>query len=251
MTKAPKRPVSRYKEIADLKKELRKKSSQLEILSKVSSAAASNLYLNEIMQMIVSMTAEVLDSRVCSIMLLDEGKGELVIMATQSLSDEYRNKPPTKIGQSISGLAIKEKKPKMVLDVTTEKGYMYPEIAKKEGLRSMLSVPMMIKDKAIGVVNTYTSTEHKFTEDEIKLLQAVANQAALSIENTKLFNKAAAMEEALDVRKAVERAKGILMKEKSISENEAFRLIQRQSMNTRKSMKEIAEAIILANEIRK
>ena len=83
-----KRLSNKDKEIALLKEQLRKKSFQIETLSKVSSAATSDLYLNEILQMIVSMTAEMMKSRICSIMLLDAAKQELVIMATQSLSDE-------------------------------------------------------------------------------------------------------------------------------------------------------------------
>jgi len=242
--------VSNESEIKRLREELRKKTLQLETLSKVADAVASDLYLKEILELIVSMTAQMMGSKVCSIMLLNEEKDELVIMATQSLSDIYRNKPALKIGGSISGRAVKEMRPVTVLDVTKESGYMYPDVAKKEGLVSMISVPMMVKNRAIGVVNSYTSTRHKFTEEEMKLLQAVANQVALTLENTKLFDKARAMEEQLAARKAVERAKGILMKGQSISEEQAFRMIQKESMDSRKSMREIAEAIILAAKFR-
>lgn len=238
-------------EIKRLKEELRKKDLQLEMLSQVSSAIASNKYLNEILELIVTMTAQTMQSKICSLMLLDEKEHELIIVATQSLSEEYRDKPPIKVGQSISGRAVKEKSPITVRDVTKEKGYMYPEMARKEKLVSLLSVPMMIKDRVIGVINSYTSKAHNFTDDEVKVLQAVANQAAVTIENTNLFDKAKAMEEALETRKALERAKGILMRESHVSEEEAFRLIQKQSMNMRKSMREIADAVILAHQIKK
>ena len=237
-------------EKAKLYDEMKKKAVKIETLSQVSKAIVSDKYLEEILHLIVTMTAEMMNSKICSIMLLDEEKKELLIKATQSLSEDYRRKPNLKIGQSISGQVVKGKRPMTVLDVTKEKGYMYPELAKKEGLCSLLSVPMMIKDRVIGVINSYTSYPHKFTDEEIKIMQAVANQAAVAIENTKLFDKTLEMEEALETRKLVDRAKSILMKENNISEQEAFKLIQRQSMNSRKSMKEIAEAIILAAEIR-
>lgn len=223
---------------------------ELETLYEVSRAIASDRYIEEILHLIVTMTAEMMNSKICSIMLLDEEKGELEIMATQSLSEEYRSKPNLKVGQSISGLAVKEKRPITVAEVTKEPLYMYPGLAKKEGLASLLSVPMMVKDRVVGVVNSYTSKPHKFTQEEIKLLQAVANQAAVAIENTKLLARTAEMEEALETRKAVERAKGILMKDYHISEDEAFKLMQKESMNARRSMKDIAEAIVLAAEIR-
>ncbi|MBI4744029.1 MAG: GAF and ANTAR domain-containing protein [Actinobacteria bacterium] len=202
------------------------------------------------LHLIVVMTAEMMNSKICSIMLFDEKEKELTIKATQSISDEYKSKPNLKVGQSISGQVVKKKKPITVLDVRKEKGYMYPDLAKKENLVSLLSVPMMVKDRVIGVINSYTSEEHFFTDEEMRILQAVANQAAAAIENTKLFNKALAMEEALETRKSVEKAKGILMKARNVSEEEAFKLIQKQSMNTRKSMKTIAEAIILATELK-
>jgi len=230
---------------------LRQKVKQLEVLSSVSQTIVSNRYLKEILQLIVTMTAQVMNSKICSIMLLDEKRQELSIAATQSLSGTYKNKPNLKVGESISGRVVKKRKPITVLDVTKESGYMYPEIARKEGIVSMLSIPMMLKERVIGVINSYTSHKHKFSDGEIKILQAVANQAAVAIENTNLNQEILAAKEALETRKLVEKAKGILMKELEISENDAYKKIHRKSMDSRKSMKEISEAIILSAEMKK
>ncbi|MFQ5866527.1 MAG: GAF domain-containing protein [bacterium] len=238
-------------ENARLYEETKKRAMQLETLAQVSKTIASNRYLKEILQLIVTMTAEMMNSKICSIMFLNEKKQELTIEATQSLSEEYIKKPPLRVGESISGKAVKEKKPITVLDVTEEPGYKYPQIARKEGICSMLAVPMMVKNKVVGVINSYTANEHKFTEDEINILQSVANQAAVAIENTKLMEEILAAREALEVRKLVERAKGILMKETGMGEDEAYRTIHRKSMDMRRSMREIAEAIILTSEMKK
>ncbi len=80
-------------------------------------------------------------------------------------------------------------------------------------------------------------------------MQVIANQSAVAIEHTRLLEKSFEMQEAMEVRKQVERAKGFLMASKGLSEPVAFRLMQRQSMNLRKSMREIADAIILAEEL--
>ncbi len=128
---------------------------------------------------------------------------------------------------------------------------MYPEVARKEGIVSLLSVPMMVKDRAIGVINCYTKKEHQFKPEEISILQTVANQAAVAIENTHLSEEILAAREALESRKIVERAKGILMKDLDVSEDEAYKKIHKKSMDLRKTMKEIAEAIILSSELRK
>ena len=79
----------------------------------------------------------------------------------------------------------------------------------------------------------------------------MANQAAVAIENTKLLDKVVAMEESMETRKLVEKAKGILMKENGLSEDQAYRLINKKSMDVRKPMKEVAEAIVKAWEMRR
>ena len=236
-------------ENARLYDQMQRKALQVETLSQVSETVASNRLIKDVLELLVTMTAQMMNSKICSIMLLEEASGELRIAATQSLSEQYRRKPNLKVGQSIIGRAVKERRPIIVLDVSTERDYMYPDMAKKEGLCSLLSVPMMVRDKALGVINSYTSAPHVFTSEEVKLLQAIANQAAIAIEHTTLVEKSHEMQEALAVRKLMERAKGYLMRSKKLTEEEAFKLIQRQSMDFRKSMREIAEAVLLAGEL--
>ena len=236
-------------ENARLYDQMRRKALQVETLSQVSETVASNRLIEDVLQLLVTMTAQMMNSKISSIMLLDEATGDLRIEATQCLSELYRRKPNLKVGQSVSGRAVQERRPIIVADVTKEQDYMYPDMAKKEGLCSLLSVPMMVLDKAVGLINSYTSVPHAFTSEEVKLLQAIANQAGIAIEHTKLLEKSFEMQEALAVRKLLDRAKGYLMRSKKLTEEEAFRLIQRQSMDLRKSMREIAEAVLLAGEL--
>ena len=143
----------------------------------------------------------------------------------------------------------KENKPIAVSDINGEKEYKYKYIAKKEGLLSLLCIPLSVKGRVIGVINCYTSYLHEFSKMEINVLTSVANQAAVAIENTELMVKTKVIQEELETRKLVERAKDILMKRLKLSGEEAYRRIQKQSMNTRKSMREMAEAVILTEEI--
>ncbi len=231
--------------------EVNRKAKQLDLLSEVSRTIVSDYYLKEILQLIVTMTAQVMGSKICSLLLLDEKKQELVIAATQSLSQEYVNKPNLKVGQSIAGRVVLEKRAIAVSDVTKEPGYMYPHVAKREGVVSMVAVPMLIKDRVIGVINSYVQKEHVFSKEEIDILQAIANQAAVAIENTRLDQEILSAKEALETRKVVERAKGVLMKDLGIGEDEAYRKLHKKSMDLRKSMREVAEAIIVAADIRR
>ncbi len=127
--------------------------------------------------------------------------------------------------------------------------YKYKEIAEKEGLKSMLAVPMMVKEKIIGVINVYTTNEHIFSDEEVKLLSSIADLAAIALENAQLEQEALKAKYALETRKVIERAKGILMKLNNISEEVAYTTMRKKAMDLCKPIKEIAEAIILAYEI--
>ncbi len=174
---------------AHLYEEMKKKALQVDTLLRVSRTITSNSYIEEILNLIVTMTAEMMNSKICSIMILNAVNGELKIVATQSLSEVYRKKPSLKVGESISGRVVQERRPITVRNVAKDPSYSFPQIAREEGVVSLLSVPMMIKNRVIGVINSYTAAEHAFSHEEIHLLSAVANQAAVAIENTTLSGK--------------------------------------------------------------
>ncbi|MGB2600682.1 MAG: GAF domain-containing protein [Candidatus Omnitrophota bacterium] len=222
----------------------------LATLTKISKAITSDLYLEDILKLIVSLTASVMNAKTCALWLLDDETKELRIRATQALSKEYLKERALKVGEGIVGLVAKEKEPVIIPDVIEDERYKQKTLAQKEGFVSMLSVPMLVKDKVIGVINVYTVEKHDFTKSDINLLSGVANQAAVAIENTELMVKTKVIQEELETRKKVEKAKGILMKEQKLSEDEAFRLMRKSSMDKRVNMKEIAGAIILAYDIR-
>ncbi len=223
---------------------------QIEALAKVANLISSGMYLEELLRLIVNVTAEIMNSKISSLMLLDPEKKELVIKATQSISEEYNKKPNMKLGEGIAGKVALLNKPICVLDVREDPRYLNHDIAQKEGLCSLASVPLTVKSRVIGVLNCYTSKKHKFVKHELFLLAALADQAAVAIDNAELHLRARSAEEALFARKLVERAKDILSQEVKISPSESYRLIQKQSMDSRKTMREVAEAIILARDIK-
>ncbi len=224
---------------------------QIKALSKISKAITSDLYLEDILGLVVTVTAKVMDSKICSLWLIDEKDNTLKLRATQTISKEYLKERSLKLGEGIVGSVAKERKPEMIMDVLKEPRYKEKELAKEEGLCSMLSVPMEVKGKVVGVINCYTSTPHEFSQVEIDMLTAVANQAAIAIENTELLVRSKVIQEELETRKRLERAKGILMKEEGLTEEEAYLRIQKYSMEHRKSMREMAEAIIMVYEMKK
>ncbi len=223
---------------------------QIEALAKIANLITSGMYLDELLRLVVQVTAEIMNSKICSLMLLDPEKQELVVKATQSVSEQYNKKPNIKLGAGIAGLVAQQNKPICVLDLDKESRYLNREIAKSEKLFSLACVPMAVKGRVIGVLNCYTSKKHEFSKTELNILLALANQAAVAIENAELDLRARTAEEALATRKLVERAKEILSQDANITPADAYRLIQKESMDKRKSMREIAEAIILTRDLK-
>ncbi len=222
----------------------------IDTLSKISRAITSDLYLEDVLKLIVTLTANVMGAKICSLWLLDKASNELKIRATQAMSSDYLKERSLKVGEGIVGLVAEEKEAVTILNVLENKCYKEKQLARKEGLVSMLSVPMMVKKKVIGVINCYTTAIYKFTKSDCSLLSTIANQAAVAIENTELMVETKVIQEELETRKRVEKAKGILMKARGFDEDQAYNLIRKSSMNKRVAMKEIAEAIILASEIK-
>jgi signal transduction protein with GAF and PtsI domain len=236
-------------ENARLYQEAAHRSLQISTLAQVGQIIASGKYLEEVLQLIVRIIAEMMQARLCSIMLVDTQKNELVLKAAKCSSEEYWRKPNLKIGNSLISRVVKTKEPLAVSDVTREDGYRYPELASKEGVRSLLSVPMILKGQVIGVINVYSADERRFSDEDLRVLSAVADQAALAFENTTLAVAVQETQEALETRKLVERAKSILQRQANVSEEEAYKRLQQQSMKTRRSMREIAEAVILSSAL--
>ncbi len=223
---------------------------ELELFWHISRSLVSTRYLEEILQLIVTMTAAVMGSKICSIMLLDEEKGELRIAASQSLSDAYLKKPNVKVGSSVSGRAVKEGKPIAIRDVSKDPLYGFPEVARQEGIVAMMSVPMFIGDHAVGVINTYLNREHDFTDDEIKMVQSVANQAAVAIENTKLREENIAAKQALNQKSIIDSAKAILLRRDGLEEEAAAELLENIAADQNMPVVEVADAVILVEELR-
>jgi two-component system, response regulator PdtaR len=222
----------------------------LTALTRISEAITSDLYLDDILKFIVTITAELFGSKVCSLMLLDESKNELLVKATQSISEEYNKKENLKIGTGVSGKVAKTGKTISVLDVRADNHYFSKEIAKKENLCSLLSVPLTVKGEVIGVLNCYTSTPHHFSKNEERVIQSIANQAAVVIENFRLVVETQVIKDELEARKTIDAAKKLFMEQEGISEKEAYSRLRKFSMNTRRSIRVIAEAIVLTQQVK-
>lgn len=174
---------------------LETKAQRYEAVSEVSRLIASSPYLEEILQLLVSFTAERLNYKVVTVRLLDEQRGELVLRATQSESWAYRRKPSIRLGESFAGRALIEQRILTTEDVMEAPEYIGADLAAEQGLRSMACVPLVIGDKGIGVMTCYTEDKRAFSRVELAALEALAKQAAIAIEHAKLQVRTTLMQE--------------------------------------------------------
>lgn len=224
---------------AELKKEL-------SFLYQVAQSVHS-LELSELLKDIVSIVVEVTQADSCLIYLFDQKHHELVLRASKNPHHSLLKNIKLKIGEGITGWVARERKPVVIESgASKDARFKYFSILPEDKFEAFLSIPIVNKKGVAGVINVQHKAVHQYSEMEINLSTAIGKLVGGAIENALLIEESLALKEALEVRKVVEKAKGILMKKKSLSEEEAFKLIQRESMNNRKSVKEIADALILA-----
>ncbi len=161
--------------------------SELHAIFEIDKSITSSIELDVVLKQIVQLSVGLIGGKISSLMLLDQEKQELVIAASQGLSGEYLAKGNIKVGESIAGRVIQEGRPIAVSDIRDDPRHAFAGLAAKEGLCSMLSVPLNLKDGIIGVLNIYTDKTHEFTSHEINLFTSLASQAAIAIENARLF----------------------------------------------------------------
>ena len=122
-------------------------------------------------------------------------------------------------------------------------------MARKSGLVSLLSAPLLSQGKAIGCLNIYTRDERNFCSDEVGFVNVVAGEAALAIQNARLMSETLEMKRKLEGRKLIERAKGILQHKYSLTEEEAYLRLRDESSRLQRSMRALAEALVLADDL--
>ncbi len=224
----------------------------IKALMDISQALTSDLFLEDVFKLIVMVVAKVTGVDICSLWLVDDTSNppKVRLKATQAIEPEYVIDRSLNLNEGVVGYVISTQAPLVIDDVLHCEIFKEKGMARKLGLVSMVGVPLQgKKDKVIGVLNCFTSAPHTFSPTDINLLTTVANQAAVAILNTELIIKTRIIQEELQSRKKIERAKEIVMERNQISGDEAYRWIQKRSMDSRKTMLEVAEAILLSTEL--
>ncbi|MEW6620782.1 MAG: HD domain-containing phosphohydrolase [bacterium] len=169
------------------KYQLDKRNIELSGLFEINKTIISTMDLRKVLMSIVNAAATTMGLKKCAVRLLDE-KGKALVMTTScGLSKEYLKKTEVLVGKSIVGRVVKEKKPIFVSNTQEDKRLEDPSRTRKENIASLLSVPLIFQNRVLGTITVYSSQIHKFTDDEIDVLSNLADQAAIAIENIRLF----------------------------------------------------------------
>ena len=174
-----------------LEENLKKKIKQLSALYEVGKSINSTLHLDKVLNIITRKAAKIMAASSCSLRLLDDSRQELILKSAYGLDNRfYKIKPALKVGESIAGRVVKDGRPYIINDISKEKHYKYPHLAKQRGLRSLVTVPLVQKNKIIGVLSIYNKKVGRYTNEDVKLLSMFASQAAIAIENARLYEQA-------------------------------------------------------------
>ena len=232
---------------ARLMEQSRSAARKVEILAAVGDTISAEGYLDRILQTISEMVAQTFDSPLCSIMILDENRQQLTIKTARYSAPEVQSMTPISIEGSPIGRVVRERQMLIVEDIRAAEAF--PELASMPKRMTLMSVPLIAAQSVIGTLNIYVQDRKSFTEEETRFARAVAGQAALALENARLMSEALQMKRTLEARKVIERAKGILQHRDGLTEEEAYLHLRGESRRLRKPMRNLAEAIILAEEL--
>jgi uroporphyrinogen-III synthase len=233
------RPVQRLEEGVDVG-----------LLNKIATRISSSTPLEAVLQDVVEFVTSVVRCDSCFVYLLEDG--DLVLRASSSPHPKQVNRLRLKLGQGITGWVAEHREPVAVC----RKAFMDPRFKlfsdlPEDRFESFLSVPMVSGGRLLGVVNVQSRAAHDYSPREISLTATVGFMIGAEVERARLENENAMLFARLENRKVVERAKGILQREMNISEEEAYRKMQRESQARRKSMKDIAEAVLLTDNLKR
>jgi len=227
----------------------RSEISGVAILRRVASRMSGAVPLEDLLADVVEFVTSVVKCDSCFIYVL-EGE-ELVLRASKNPHPEAVDRLKLRVGQGITGWVAKHKEPVLIpRDASSDPRFKLFNELPEDRFEAFLSVPLVSRGRLVGVINVQNRDPHRYSEREIGLVATIGFLVGAETEMARLEGRNSELAERLEARTLVERAKGILQSDLGITEREAYQKLQRQSQQMRKSMKDIAEAIVLSHAVR-
>ena len=222
--------------------------SETAFLQRMASRTAAEP-LHDVLADVVEFVTSVVKCDSCFIYVL-EGD-ELVLRASKNPHPETVDRLKLKLGQGITGWVAEHRQPVAVPEnASADSRFQFFNELPEDRFAAFLSVPVLSRGRLVGVINLQNRAPHPYSQREIRLVSTIGFLVGAEIEMARLESENLQLSEQLETRKLVERAKAILQRDLKIAEPEAYKILQRQSQQRRKSMKEIAEAIVLTDAVK-
>ncbi|MFA6475073.1 MAG: ANTAR domain-containing protein [Patescibacteria group bacterium] len=218
---------------------------QLALLERIMDTISYKLDLDEVLKEVVELVSDTMKADSCLIYLVQDD--HLILKASKIPHPKMINQVAMKFGEGITGWVAEHRQLVALTEQSyADKRFKVVPYLDEDRWEAFVSVPIIYQDEIVGVINVQHRRKKQHPETELRLLRLIATQVGGAIYNAKLISETQTLKAALETRKVVEKAKGILMKKQQLTEEQAYGLIQKKSMDTKKTMKEIAEAIIIA-----
>jgi signal transduction protein with GAF and PtsI domain len=225
-------------------------SLDVDFLHELGSRMAGANKFHEVLERVLDFVLAVVPFDSCFIYVLEED--ELVLRASENPHPEVIDRLKLRVGQGITGWVAEHRQPVAIKsNASHDPRFQFFNDLPEDRFEAFLSVPVLCRGKVVGVINLQDRQAHEYSRREIKLISTIGFLVGAEIEMARLECENSQLVDQLETRKLIERAKGILQRELSIGEEEAYLMLQKQSRQRRKSMKEIAEAIILSADMRR
>ncbi len=219
----------------------------IDFLHEIGSRMASSGPLNEVLSSIVDF---VVKCDACFVYVLEDK--DLVLRSSKNPHPDVVDRLKMRIGEGITGWVAEHHQPVAVpSNARQDSRFQSFNELPEDRYEAFLSVPVLCRNKLVGVINLQHRQPHSHTPREIQLISTIGFLVGAEIEMARLQEKNSRLSEELESRKIVERAKGILQRDLRFTEEEAYLMLQRQSRQRRRPMREVAEAIILSEEIKR
>lgn len=227
-----------------------RRRQNFEFLHEIGSRMASADQFHEVLERIVEFVSSVVQCDSCFIYVLEQD--QLVLRASKNPHADVVDHLGLRLGQGITGWVAEHHEPVAISSqaLRDPRFKMFKDLP-EDLFEAFLSVPVLSRGKLVGVINLQHRQPYRHTQEQVRLISTIGFLVGAEIERARLESENAELAQQLETRKAVERAKAILQRDFSISEEEAHRTLHRESRQRRKPMREIAEAILLNDDLRR
>ncbi len=223
--------------------------NSFDFLHEISSRIAAADPLHVVLNRIVEFVSTVIPCDSCFIYILENDK--LILRASRNPHADIVDSLDVALGQGITGWVAQHREPVVIAENASDDPRFIPfKNVLEDSFEAILSIPILCATRVVGVINLQHRLSYRHSEVEVRLLAMIGFLVGAEIERARLDTENLQLSDRLETRKAVDRAKGILQRDLNLPESEVYRMMQRESRQRRKSMRELAEAILLGDDFR-